>query len=94
MKLICEYYNGRKKSVTITRTIHGYCNGCKKPTTITRLICKYCNGCKKPATIIKPICEYCIFEMALWKVYKHCTMFILIFKNPRQINVTYSYGPI
>jgi hypothetical protein len=43
-------------------------------------------------------CVYC-FKVFRWCEsyyigYMYCTIFILIFVDPRQINVTYSYGPI
>jgi hypothetical protein len=48
----------------------------------------YCNESNILATIMG-------FYMQVFQcMYKCCTMFILIFIDPRQINVTYSYGPI
>jgi hypothetical protein len=49
-------------------------------------IAKQCPPFLKPAWV-KLVPEF------VWHN-KYCTMFIFIFVDPKQINVTYSYGPI
>jgi hypothetical protein len=85
---ICKYYNECKKSTTIMGPICGYCifeNDIIKfrienDVGITCLECAYCFNFRW--------CESYYIKC------RYCTMFISIFVNFRQINVTYSYGPI
>jgi hypothetical protein len=64
-----------------------------------RHICGYCNVYKKTNNYLQNL--YVGITYLKWpygnynkKDVWYCTMFILIFVNLRQINVTYSYGPI
>jgi len=76
MRLICEYCNGRKKTSNYLWDLHA---------TIAMDV-------KNQQLFTRPKSGYWIFEMALCKGCRNYTMFILIFVNPRKINVTYSYG--